>query len=102
MTESVDIYPLCEYAVTIVLGDDISLQTHKKVMALNLLCQQNTFSGMIETVPSYHTLTVYYQPEKIDHVVPSQFVKEYLLDLLSKIHILSETKQKVIKEIPVC
>lgn len=55
-------YPLGDSALTVKLGQEINLSTHYRVKLLFEALQANPLLGMIELVPSYTTLTVYYDP----------------------------------------
>ncbi|GAB3540170.1 5-oxoprolinase subunit B [Pontibacter brevis] len=59
---AVQLYPLGDAAVVVEFGNDISEQTHKQVRALSAYLQQHPFAGLIEFVPAYTTVTVYYDP----------------------------------------
>jgi KipI family sensor histidine kinase inhibitor len=49
-------------AVSVELGDDISLETNTRVRALEFLIQAKAVLGVVETVPSFRALLVYYDP----------------------------------------
>ena len=54
------IYPLSEQALTIEFGSEINPVLNNQVMALHHALQKESFTGFIESVPAYTTLTVYY------------------------------------------
>ena len=97
------IYPLCETAACVEFSDSIDGATHQQVMVLNKKIQHQPFTGFIETVPSYTTLTFYYQPEFINSIngSPFAFVKNYIESLLSDLK-SDSTKGKEVISIPVC
>ncbi len=97
------IYPLCETALTVEFGNSIDDAIHQQVMHLNKSLFQKPFTGLIETVPAYTTLTIYYQPELIDSInsSPSVFVKNYIEALLADLKIEATSTEKIIS-IPVC
>jgi KipI family sensor histidine kinase inhibitor len=49
-------------AVSVQLGDEISLDLNTRVRALEYLVQQKGVPGVVEMVPSYRALLVYYDP----------------------------------------
>jgi KipI family sensor histidine kinase inhibitor len=54
--------PAGDGAVSIELGDEISLALNTRVRALEYLLQQGAVRGVTETVPAYSALLVYYDP----------------------------------------
>jgi KipI family sensor histidine kinase inhibitor len=49
-------------ALSVELGDEIGLETNTRVRALEFLIQAKGVSGVVETVPSFRSLLVYYDP----------------------------------------
>ena len=43
-------------------GDEISLETHQKVRSMNLALKRERIEGVIETVPTYRSLLLIYNP----------------------------------------
>jgi inhibitor of KinA len=54
--------PCGDLALSVELGDDINREVNARVLALEYLIQQRSLSGVTETVPSYRSLLVYYDP----------------------------------------
>lgn len=54
--------PCGDLALSVELGDDIDREVNARVLALEYLIQQRRVSGVTETVPSYRSLLVYYDP----------------------------------------
>ena len=52
-------------ALCVELGDEISVETNTRVRALEYLIQQKGLTGVVETVPSFRSLLVYYDPGQI-------------------------------------
>ena len=75
----ITIYRLSERALTLAWPREISLATNQQVLFVDQLIQQEPFRGWIENVPSYHTLTVYYDPVLIEIDL-----REYLLTLATR------------------
>ena len=54
--------PAGDVALSIELSDDISVEVNTRVRALEYLIEQKGAPGVTETVPSYRSLLVYYDP----------------------------------------
>ena len=54
--------PCGDLALSVELGDDINREVNARVLALEYLIQQKRLGGVSETVPSYRSLLVYYDP----------------------------------------
>jgi inhibitor of KinA len=54
--------PCGDLALSVELGDDINREVNARVLAFEYLIQQRRVSGVTETVPSYRSLLVYYDP----------------------------------------
>lgn len=54
------IFPLSENSVTIDFGNKISVELNEKVIHLAEVIEKNSFTGFIETVPAYSSLTVFF------------------------------------------
>ena len=56
------IYPISESAVTIEFGYAIDEALLPRIASFNRLIQRNAFTGLLDTVPAYTTLTVFFDP----------------------------------------
>jgi KipI family sensor histidine kinase inhibitor len=54
--------PAGDLALSVELGDDISVDVNTRVRALEFLIEQKALPGVMETVPTYRALLVYYDP----------------------------------------
>ena len=54
--------PCGDLAVAVELGDEISREVNARVLALDYLIGQRRLPGVTETVPSFRSLLVYYEP----------------------------------------
>ncbi len=54
--------PCGDLAVCVELGDEISREVNAHVLALEFLIQHKAVAGVTETVPSFRSLLVYYDP----------------------------------------
>lgn len=103
----VDIRPLGDSALVIQLGDGISPSIHEKVKNLSNLLEKDPFTGLIESVPSYNSLTIYYNPVSVymsstDKKASSPYkkVSAIILALLDKLG-TSEAPEQRLLTIPV-
>ncbi len=60
-------FPAGDLAVSVELGDEISVEINTRVRALEFLIQQKALPGVVETVPSFRSLLVYYDPLIIEY-----------------------------------
>ncbi len=59
---------LCgDRAISVELGDEIGREVNARVLALDFLIQQEAVAGVTETVPSYRSLLVYYDPLVVNY-----------------------------------
>jgi KipI family sensor histidine kinase inhibitor len=84
-------------ALTIEFGNEISETINRKIRSLNDCLKINEVKGITETVPTFRSLMVYYDPCIISY---SSLVRK-LICLIQKLNI-SESKSKKTIEIPVC
>ena len=54
--------PAGDLAVSVELGDEIGREVNARVLALEYLIQQKGLPGVLETVPTFRSLLVYYDP----------------------------------------
>src|SRR5207244_11294468 len=59
--------PAGELAVCVELGEEISVEVNTRVRALEFLIQQKGLTGVVETVPAYSSLLVYYDPRAVGY-----------------------------------
>lgn len=52
-------------SVTVEFGNEISTEINAKIRAFNIALQQSKIPGIVETVPTYRSLAVHYDPEAI-------------------------------------
>ncbi len=62
------IFRICgDLAVSVELGEDISVEVNTRVRALEFLIRQKGLAGVVEMVPSFRALLVYYDPLTVDY-----------------------------------
>ena len=59
--------PAGDEAVSVELGDEISVEVNTRVRALEFLIQQKALAGVVETVPTFRALLVYYDPALVGY-----------------------------------
>ena len=72
--------PCGDRALSVELGDEISREMSARVLALDYLIREQAVAGVTETVPSYRSLLVYYDPL----VVGYERLETLLRDLASR------------------
>jgi inhibitor of KinA len=100
------IFPLGDSAITIDFGNTINESINKEVIARFNQMNREPLPGMLEAVPAYSTLTVYYNMLLLRKMVPTgstvfEWVKEQLeekLKMLVQENIITER----LVRIPVC
>lgn len=101
----VQIYTLGEQAVVLQLGSGVSMEVHERVMAYTRAIQTANFPWVIELVPAYNSVTVYYSIPTILQIAKTDDLAAWVTDKLLGISVdFSNTKQanKKIIEIPAC
>ena len=59
--------PTGDLALSVELGDEISVDVNTRVRALEFLIEQKAVPGVVETVPTYRALQVYYDPSLVGY-----------------------------------
>lgn len=100
------IFPIGENAVTIDFGNEISIETNNRVIALAKVISRKPFAGLIETVPAYSSLTVFFDLLKVrqnypQFVTASSFIENFLQNTADEFLEVSEIETRSVK-IPVC
>jgi inhibitor of KinA len=107
-----DMAPLGDSAVLVKLGESVDLETHKKVRILSEYLEKNPFEGMVECIPAFTSVTVFYdsvrlfiknnrKPNTTDIHYPYESVTRFLQDILGRLDDTDLEEPRVI-EIPVC
>jgi len=65
LTHPYSIFSLGDAALTIDLGNTISEPFNRKVLAMQEWLQQHVFSGLVDIIPAYSSLTLVYDPGAI-------------------------------------
>lgn len=103
---SYKIFFISESAATIDFGNVIDKEINKKTVSLfHHLCRQ-PLEGMIEAIPAYSSLTIYFDPFILKKINPPQKkIHEYIYDAMEKLmhgeFVDNPTERKLVR-IPVC
>ena len=89
--------PAGDLAVVVELGDEISIDVNTRVRALEFLVEHKAVPGIVETVPSFRSLLVYYDPS----VVTYEALRETLAELAAQADQASLPPSRVV-ELPCC
>ncbi|MEO7393914.1 MAG: 5-oxoprolinase subunit PxpB [Chitinophagaceae bacterium] len=100
------IFPLGDTALTIYFGNTIDEEINREVIARFSQLQQQPITGMIEIVPSYSSLTIYYNVCEIrKHVRSDKTVFEWIKEQVTermKYTVEEKLINKRLLKIPVC
>lgn len=103
--DSIKINAMGDSALIIKLSNEINIETHLKIKALCEYLDSNPFEGMIEYVPAFVTLTIFYDPLTIiankKNKNPFIEAKSIIKDILLKIDSNVIDNPRTV-EIPVC
>lgn len=86
-----------DQAVSVRLGNEISLEVNGRVLLLQEELDRNPIEGVTETVPTYASLMVYYQPEVITYEQLKSELEKRVKDLKPG----KAGKKKVIVDVPI-
>lgn len=108
---SVEINSMGDSAIIIKFNNEIDINTHLKIKVLSEYLDKNPFTGMIEYVPAFVTMTIFYNPLEVikearnkhdlQNKIPYEIVFSIIKDILSKIKDDIKDDPRIV-EIPVC
>ncbi|MCA1059835.1 5-oxoprolinase subunit PxpB [Rossellomorea aquimaris] len=100
--------PLGDHAVVIQLGSSIQNETHERVKAVTNLFENQRPHWLVEYIPAFTTVTLYYDPMKIieshqpyQHTLPYKIVCSEIEHALSNMTLGEQEGSRII-DIPVC
>ncbi|SEJ19899.1 inhibitor of KinA [Propionispira arboris] len=109
--EWIEMFPLGETGITVSFGKGIHPDIHYKVKAFADYLEKHSFTGMIEYISSFCSITVYYDSlqvrtlswDNIDTAKPIsyQIVEQIMLKFLNEVDLTVEKKADIVR-IPVC
>lgn len=99
------LHPLGDDAVLVELGKEISKETHQKVQSLTAFLEKYPPEWMIEYIPAYTTVTIFYNPFKAYQLsngqLPFNFVCSLIKPLIEEMTENNMPEPEIV-EIPVC
>lgn len=98
------LFPLGDSAVVIQLGKDITNEIHRAVQTVTAYLDNHPYEWMIEYIPAYTTVSIFYDPMKIplsSEILPYDYVCSQLQQWLIRLKPIHSNRQNRI-EIPVC
>lgn len=98
-------YPQGDRAITINFGNEIQKDLHQKITIFTKHLETDPFPGMLEVIPSFTAVTIFYDPTKVLLTTPNQTPYEKIVKIVkSKVFNLplsNRQKSKTVT-IPVC
>lgn len=100
------IFPLGDQALVLDFGNTINETLNREVLSLFRQIQKNPFPGIIEAVPAYSSLTVFYDLSKLHAMLPAgtlvfEWMKSQLENFMKSCLKQEHVSEREIK-IPVC
>jgi inhibitor of KinA len=92
-----EIIPLGDLAVRISFGDSINEETNGRIRMYILKLEKEKVPGIIEWVPAYSSLTIYYEPEQISYETMKRRLAE-----VNQAQLDSPLTKPCVYEIPAC
>ena len=78
MSNDYRLYPLGDSGIVVSFGDEINFGIHKRIQQFTEVLEQSLCKGMIEYVPAFTTVTIYYDPwimsEKEEEILTQQYL----------------------------
>lgn len=93
----IDLIPLGDSAVIVQMGQTIQPETHRQVKALAAHLDEHPFPGLIEYIPAFTTVTVFYDPLRLSFSSVCWILEQMVSGLGDAMDIQPKTV-----EIPVC
>ncbi|EMR04606.1 5-oxoprolinase subunit PxpB [Cesiribacter andamanensis] len=97
-------YPLGDAALVVQFGDAISPQVHARVRSLATHLEQHPLAGLLEIVPAYTTLTLYYKPAAVasrTEITPYEQFLSQVEEIVAELQQAAPPPARLV-EIPVC
>ena len=80
-SKDVKFYPLGDTAVILQFGESLSHQTQKYIFSISNYLEEYSFEGLVEHVPAYTSVTLFYDPLVVSYNEIIQNLEEMLADL---------------------
>ncbi len=85
-------------AISVQLGNEISLETNSKVLTLWKELQTHPIEGITEMLPTYAALMIHYRPE----IIRYSELKKRIEDAAKELKAETSNQVKIVKEVPIC
>ncbi|WP_188207494.1 5-oxoprolinase subunit PxpB [Alkalibacillus aidingensis] len=92
------IYPVGDQVAVVQFGEDISKDTHEQVMLFEKLIRNSSIKGLVDIIPTYHSVAVYYNWR----VLQFDHVRALLEEMLAETENSKTSMSKRTVTIPVC
>ncbi|TGE18982.1 5-oxoprolinase subunit PxpB [Hymenobacter elongatus] len=105
MSNPIQLYPLGDAAIVLKFGDTIALPTHHAIRAVCAHLDEHPVPGLVEYVPAFTTLTLYYDPWHFSahgRLDPYAGVTAAVRQLLAHIQNAAPRHAPRLLKIPVC
>lgn len=100
------IFSLGDDALTIEFGNEISAELNARALKLAEFFDENAFEGLVEVVPAYASLTVFYDVSKVRKNYPEFFTAFDAVENFVEIRLENQSSPQISQakpiEIPVC
>lgn len=111
-----ELSPLGDTGIIVEFGSSIDQQSNRKVQSLTAYLEQNPFPGLLEIIPAFVTVTIFYDPIKLydpisgdnwkrhgssDFHSPYEIISGIIKRLTANLDTLVESASNII-QIPVC
>ncbi|MGD6776048.1 5-oxoprolinase subunit PxpB [Sutcliffiella horikoshii] len=93
----IEFHPLGDTGLQVLFGSDISVETNQEIRLFADQLKKQEIDGVIEWVPAYTTLTIFYQPDKI---IYKDLCKK-LEDIQARLQKEDVPSNSIVYEIPV-
>jgi inhibitor of KinA len=97
--------PLGDQAVLVQFGTSIDMETHQRVKQLTAYLDTNPLPGMVEYIPAYTTVAIFYDPvlvwEMQKALSPFEWVCRQIREMVANLGESTASAGRVV-EIPVC
>ncbi len=102
--------PFGDSALLLKFSDKISPETHHQIQQVTEAIDRNVFTGLIEYIPAFTSLTIIYNPLKVKNaygsllgatLTPFELVGHLVTDILTKLEAEVEDTSRTV-EVPVC
>ena len=100
--KNIKIFPLGDRALTVNFGSEISPELNNLVLKLAQFFDQNQFPGLVEIVPAYASLSIFYDVSIVRQNLPEfptafSAVKSFVENALQNLDEITERKSRLIK-----